>query len=225
MPRMGILYKEEFDFFKQSNVFKPTTTFIPFTYYPIEFIFKNESIKIQGNDILLGNSASYTNNHIEAIDILSKLNLGNRQVNIPLSYGNTSYANSIIQYAKNVLPNNNKPLTDFLHLQEYNVLLSNCGIVIMNHYRQQAVGNVLAALYLGAKVFLNNTTFYQYLKRIGCVIFLIDDYLINQQADALEILSDEEIEHNRKILRVEIGIDNVVYNLKKSIEENFENLS
>jgi dTDP-N-acetylfucosamine:lipid II N-acetylfucosaminyltransferase len=222
MPGMGILYKEEYDFFRQSGVFKPATSFIPFTYYPIEFIFKDESLSISGDNILLGNSASPTNNHLEAIDMLAKLNIKHRQVCIPLSYGSAAYANSVIEYAKKVIPDNHKPITGFLPLQEYNLLLANCGIVIMNHYRQQAVGNVLAALFLGAKVFLNNTTLYHFLKRIGCIIFLIEDTLLHPQADTFTILTKLQIEHNRNILRKHIGIDNVVYHLKNALNEYYK---
>lgn len=218
MPNIGTLYQEEFNFYKNGKLIQPDANFIPFNYYPFEFVFKGPQQKVKGNNILLGNSASSTNNHLEAIDILSGISLGGRQVYIPLSYGDNRYAKAISGYAAQKLPQNNKPLKNFLQLHEYNELVSECGIVIMNHYRQQAVGNILASLYLGAKVFLNNTTVYEYLKRIGCLVFLVDEIEKNG-AQALQLLSDAEMEYNRQIIKREISSDNVVRNLKNSLKE------
>lgn len=220
-PNMGILYSEEFDYFKENNVFKSDTNYIPFTYYPLEFIFKDISLKIKGDNILLGNSASFTNNHLEAIDMLSSIDLGNRKVYIPLSYGNARYAKLVIDYGNKKLHNNIKPLEGFLPLQTYNELVANCGIVIMNHYRQQAVGNILASLYLGAKLFLNDTTVYQYLKRIGCFVYLIEEDLKLNGASALNLLTQEQIIHNRQVLKNEISTENIVLRLRESMKESF----
>ena len=110
---------------------------------------------------------------MEAIEILKKLDLKNNNIVTPLSYGNKEYANQIEEIGKQEIGKRFMPLTEFLPLNEYQKILQSCGIVIMNHYRQQAVGNVLNALYLGAKVYLsNNNTLYHYLRRIGCHVFL-----------------------------------------------------
>lgn len=224
LPSMGILHKEEFDYFVKADVIKPATNFIPFTYYPLEFIFKNPALKIKGNNILLGNSATFSNNHIEAIDILSSISLNKREVYIPLSYGNTFYAKAVVDYGKSKLPDNCKPMESFLPLQSYNELISNCGIVIMNHYRQQAVGNILASMYMGAKVFLNNTTVYQYLKRIGCFVYLIEEDLLKNGEHALQLLNEDQKEHNRQILKKEISTENVVSNLQVSLNKLFSSV-
>ena len=39
-------------------------------------------------------------------------------------------------------------------IEDYNRQIASCGVVVMNHVRQQAVGNISAALYKGARVFL-----------------------------------------------------------------------
>src|SRR5699024_9686212 len=54
---------------------------------------------ISARNILLGNSASFTNNHLEAIDWLSDLDLTGRKVIIPLNYGNPKLAKNIEEYA------------------------------------------------------------------------------------------------------------------------------
>ena len=73
------------------------------------------------------------------------------------------------------------------------------------------------ALYLGAKVYMNDTVLYQYLKRIGCFIFLIESDLVKNNHFAFTPLSQEEKEHNRKILLNQFSTDTVVSNLAKGI--------
>jgi len=214
---LSILHKEDYNLFIDKGIIKKTTKYLKFTYYPIEFIFKdNINLKVNNNNILLGNSGVPTNNHIESIDILKNINLGNREVITPLNYGYKSYIEIIIKYGEEKLSNNFHYLKDFMPLQEYNKTIQSCGIVIMNHYRQQAVGNILASLWMGAKVFLDKrNTFYHYLKRIGCYVYLIDD-LIN---DNLENLNNTQIEHNKSILLKEIGTETIVNTLKNDIKK------
>lgn len=213
----SILHKEDYNLFIDKGIIKKTTKYLKFTYYPIEFILgENKDLKVNNNNILLGNSASPTSNHIEAIDLLKNINLQNRKIIMPLSYGNMKYASKIIEYSKEKLSDNFHYLEDFMPLQEYNKTIQSCGIIIMNHYRQQAVGNILASMWMGAKVFLDKkNTFYHYLKRIGCYVYLIDD-LTN---DNLENLNNTQIEHNRNILIKEIGTKTIVNTLKNDIQK------
>ncbi len=220
---MGILHKEEFLYFKQQKVINPHSLYIPFTYYPLEFIFKENTPTVKGKNILLGNSASFTNNHIEAIDLLAKILQQNQKVIVPLSYGNSRYAKAVINYGNTKIGAQIQPLQKFMPLDEYNEILAGCGIVVMNHYRQQAIGNVLASVYMGAKVFLNNTTVYQYLKRIGCYVFLIEKDLLNHHD--LELLTQEQANHNRQILKNEISTSVVVKNLQNSLLGHFDMLN
>jgi hypothetical protein len=44
------------------------------------------------------------------------------------------------------------PLESLLPLEEYRDVIRGCDIVILNHWRQQAVGNVIAALNAGSRV-------------------------------------------------------------------------
>ncbi|MCB9201511.1 MAG: TDP-N-acetylfucosamine:lipid II N-acetylfucosaminyltransferase [Flavobacteriales bacterium] len=125
----------------------------------------------KGKNILLGNSAAYTNNHIEALDILSVMDLCDRKVYIPLSYGDKENANYISGYANKKLPNNSECIKQFMSLEEYQDIVRSCEIVIMNHLRQQALGNIIQALYEGVHLFLNEkSNLYKYLKQNEFVI-------------------------------------------------------
>src|SRR5690606_4299272 len=90
-----------------------------------------------GHHILLGNSADIKNNHIEAIDVLSRIDRGSRKVITPLSYGEPVYAKEITEYGKEKLGDKFTPLLEFMPFDEYRETIKSCGIVIMNHLRQQ----------------------------------------------------------------------------------------
>ncbi len=212
-------YKEEFDFFSDKKIISEDCNQILFSYYPLEFILKgNESETVTGNDILVGNSASSSNNHIEAFDILQNLETGERRIIVPLSYGNSQYADYIEGYGKKLFNTYFLALRKFMPLSEYTKFLVNCGIVIMNHYRQQGFGNVVALLYLGSKLYLNESnTIYQYLKRIGVKIFSIEKDLKTENKSVFLNLTKQEIENNRSILKSELSEETIIERLKKDL--------
>lgn len=146
-----------------------------------------------GENILLGNSASYTNNHIDAIDQLYNIDLENRKLIIPLSYGNTKIAEYIAEYAINKLGSKRVIiLKDFIPFSKYNKILKSCEIVVMNHIRQQAVGNIIQSLLNGAHIYLREeSTVYQYLKDKDFIVSSLNN------VSKLVGLSEKEIIFNR----------------------------
>jgi hypothetical protein len=221
MKVFGSLPDMRYSEYIDRKLYNPYVQKVPFTYYPIEYIVKNESLRASGSDILLGNSASATNNHLEAFDLLSGFNLGNSKIVTPLSYGCPRYARAIISEGNKQFGNRFTPLASFLPIEEYNKIISNCGIVIMNHYRPQAVGNIIAALYMGCKVFLNDTNIYQYFNSLGCHIYSIERDLTSAK-DSFRLLSDEEIAHNRTILKNSLGTSALVDGMREAFEKIFD---
>ncbi len=213
----GMNYEEYID----RELYNPFVQRLPFTYYPIEHIIKDDSLKISGDNILLGNSASATNNHLEAFDLLSEYQLGDRKIVAPLSYGCPRYAKEIESEGRKQFGDRFIPLTSFLPIDEYNQCMSSCGIVIMNHYRPQAVGNIIAALYMGSKVFLNDTSIYQYFTDLGCHIYSIKKDLRGTKK-ALTLLSDKEVAHNRTILKNNLGTSSLVDGMRESVDKIFD---
>lgn len=222
---VGAFYRGRVEMLKRLGTIKENAKFQSFSYYPLEYIVNSrEDINVQGENVLLGNSASYTNNHLEAIDKLADLELGCRKIYTPLSYGNNHYANEIIKYGKRKLKHNFSPLIDFLSLSDYNKLIQSCGIVIMNHYRDQGVGNILSTLYRGSKLFMSErSAVYEYLKSIGCVVFCIEQDLDVNNKDVFKLLQLDQIDHNRSILKKEISENILVDILQKGLNEYLNN--
>lgn len=188
--------------------------FLPLNYYSAEDIFlKGDGLQdLAGEDILLGNSATPANNHIEAMRALRKLGLQGRKVIVPLSYGDMKYREHIIQAGKDLLGESFIPLTDYMPLPEYNRFVSSCSILIMNHIRQQAMGNISSALLRGGKVFLRpENPIYIYYTRLGVKLFPFSDDTTIASLNAP--LNLEDIRTNKaimtKIWSRSQGIENV----------------
>lgn len=179
------------------NNFNPQ--YLDWNYGTLEDDFIKQDLNISGKNILLGNSATFENNHIEAIDLLCKLDLENRKVICPLSYGLEEYAKEVINYGSTTLGDKFKYLINFMKIEEYNQIISTCSIVVMNHLRQQALGNIVIMLYFGAKVFLNKENpVYEFFKNNGAVIFSMEE-LTDKNIDIG--LTEQDKNTNKEVLK------------------------
>ncbi|MGN8225762.1 TDP-N-acetylfucosamine:lipid II N-acetylfucosaminyltransferase [Gracilimonas sp. BCB1] len=146
-------------------------------------------------NILVGNSASFTNNHIEAIDLLSNFSLNDLSVYIPLTYGKEKYAQLIKEYAFKKLHDQAQIIENRLPLDDYMSIFSNCRSVIMNHCRQQAMGNILLAFWFETTLFLNpKADHYKDLSQKGFKILNVSDF--NPELE----LSNQEKKQNKDLL-------------------------
>ncbi|MBU46860.1 MAG: hypothetical protein CMD28_05445 [Flavobacteriales bacterium] len=131
-----------------------------------------------GDLILIGNSATYSNNHLDVFNIIKDTN---KKVIVPLSYGAydyKKYKELVISEGMRIFRKSFTAIEEFLPLNDYRELTSSCNTVIMYHVRQQALGNVFMALFQGMRVFLNSKSLtYSYLKDKGMIVFdLKQDY-------------------------------------------------
>lgn len=160
-----------------------------------------DAITVTEDNILLGNSATYENNHLDAFELLSSINLEGKKVIVPLSYGYPKYRDEVITVGNKLMGEKFVPLVDYMPIDDYVKVISSCSIVIMNHLRQQAVGNIVIMMYLGAKVFLDKRNpVYDFLYKEGAHIFDIDD-LVNGHCSISTRLTQSEITTNREILK------------------------
>lgn len=173
-----------------------------------------------GEHVLLGNSADIRNNHLEAIDMLARKTWAGQQVIAPLSYGDPLYAKHIAAYGKAKLGPRFVPVRRFMEFDRYQNLIGSCGIVVMNHLRQQAMGNIIMALWGGAKVFLNeDSVLYRYFTRNEVHVFSIQrDLAKGPREHALSGLSVEQIQINKRFLYDNFSITARNRKLYKMIE-------
>lgn len=187
-----------------------------FFYYPIDKILGKELMQkeVCGNVILIGNSSSVTNNHCYAFEYLKKMNLDGRVIVTPLNYGaNTRYKEYVIKKGKEYFRDKYRPLLEFLPLDEYNRLLLKAEICIFPHWRQEGNGNIIIALYLGAKVFMSNrSSLFSYYKDMGLVLYELEKI----DSEQLRTPLDSSVrKRNREILIERYHLDAQLTNIRK----------
>jgi hypothetical protein len=192
--------------------------FLPFRYGALDDILgEHNNNKCSGNNILIGNSSTYASNHLDTLYQLQQLSISNQKIVIPLNYGNKNYGNQIQDYANTMFSGKTIILRNYLPITEYNSILSNCSIAIFNHVRQQALGNIIISLWIGARVYLNETSLlYLNLKKMGLIIFSIKKDLNIKTISVLTKLSEKDRLLNKTILKKEFGEDNTI-NLTRNI--------
>ncbi len=192
-----------------------------YNYYSIEeTLGELRQSKIIGNNIIVGNSCSLENNHLDVFKIIKNFNVGNRKIIVPLSYGVSWLRNIILDKGEKILGASFVPLIDFVDRNEYNNIISSCSIMIMPHLRPQAQGNIITGLWLGAKVYLyKDSMTFSYFRRIGVIVFSIEDDLLQTNKEALEPLSVEQIENNREVMLREYGMNTIKTRINEIVKE------
>lgn len=111
-----------------------------------------------GHRVLLGNSATIENCHMEALDMLAHLADDNIEIICPLSYGDKLYAGKVIEKGRVIFGDNFMPITDYMPKDQYLDLISSCAVAIFNNNRQQAMGNINMLLEMGRKIYMRENT-------------------------------------------------------------------
>ena len=182
-------------------------------YSTVEDSYATGSRPAFGKSILLGNSASPTNNHLDLLGLLTKIDLGSRKIVAPLSYGDPDYAAAVARAGRRLLGDRFTAITEFLPLDEYNAIVADCGIVMMGHLRQEGLGNVLRAIWQGARLVLDSRNpITRHLQAhgvdVGLVQKLTDDGFpgeppSREQLEARELYLDENWSRRAVVKNVE----------------------
>lgn len=188
-------------------------------YFPFQYALRNdfsvESIENNASKILLGNSSTATNNHLDIINVLKANNISNECI-IPSSYGDTDYL-VLLKQAVSDVPNLSF-LDTFMPIEEYTNLLKLCRIGIFGHIRQQAIGNILMCMLQGSKVFLwRDSVAYKFFKKAGYIVYTIDKDLTEENVNKL--MSEEEREINRRLAVEQFTFIPVVNRLERFLIE------
>ncbi len=142
-------------------------------------------------NVLIGNSATLSNKHFEALDMLSKYSNENIHLFLPLNYGEgdyASYADEVERYAIRLF--GQEKVTAFRRLidqEEYVEIMRKMHIAVFNNDRQQAMGNIGILMAIGAKIYLrNDTNMWEHYRDRGCIV---------NDCDSIPFLSFEEFSH------------------------------
>ena len=190
-----------------------------FFYYPIDDIVPDALKGVQklGDDIVVGNSASFFGNHEEVFLHLSSINTRGRKIMVPLSYGAPSVIKYIKEKGKNILGDSFVPILNFMPLEEYNRFLCGARTFIYGNYRQEAFGNIVIALFLGGAVFLHpSNILLKELKDMGCICFSTNEL----QEKIHYYLADKEKLNNRNVIQKRYNIQRLLNIIKTEFSTN-----
>lgn len=170
------------DYEKLKEIYNTKTPYIQAFYpNPVDFEmlsdYKVQSYKNQTLTVLCGNSADPANNHFQMFDMLGRFRNENIKIICPLSYGGSKdYIQKTIEYGRTVFDDKIEFLLNFMPAKEYSNILEKTDIAVMNHNIQEGLGNIIALLYLGKKVFIRpRTTSFKFFNYIGVKLFSTDE--------------------------------------------------
>lgn len=164
--------------------------------------FFERQVVIDNNiNILLGVSALERNNHIYMIDMLASHISGYQKkqikVFIPLSYGDSDYAQKVITYACSKLGDDVvHPMLDFMAFDKYIEFLATIDVAMFAHDGQQGMGNIRNLIGSGTKIFIKkNSVTWDYLSKLCFNVYDVAN--INLEID--DELMIENIKLSKKI--------------------------
>jgi len=155
-------------------------------------------------NLLVGNSADPSNNHLKVFEDLKPLMHERVRIYCPLSYGESDYAALIASTGKHLFGEQFIALVDFMPIKKYMELLGKIDIAIFAHERQQGMGNAISLLGLGKKVYMHSDiTPWQLFTSLGICIF---------DVNKIEITSEKKqnLSNNKKIISAYFSIANLV---------------
>jgi len=190
--------------------------YITWNYGTIEDDWAKEGFSAKNSrlNLLVGNSGTPTNNHCEVFNnIYKNIDLSGRSVIVPLACSyNKRYDNNVMRLGNKLFGDSFYPITDFVSRDEYIEILGTCEAMLMNHLRQQGLGNVCIGILMGSNIFLNpRNPLYEWLKKKGISCG-------NVHAVNMSKLSEAQKERNISALREYWGRDAQRFKTRKLIE-------
>ncbi|MGC8770571.1 MAG: TDP-N-acetylfucosamine:lipid II N-acetylfucosaminyltransferase [Brevinematia bacterium] len=163
-------------------------------------------------NLMIGNSATETNKHLEIFNLIKKYSNKNVKIFVPLSYGEESYKEFIIDKGKEIFGKNFIPITEYFDLDDYFNFIKKIDIAIFGSLRSQGLGNIISLLGMGKKVYLRRgTSQWKFFEKIKVKIFDIENI-------DLEPMKKEDIFLNISNIKKYFSKENSVKNWKDIFE-------
>lgn len=177
-----------------------------FQFFSFSDIIPDPEARCQSNNhkILVGNSATIENNHLDVLNALQQVQNPTYSVSLPMTYGLFPRYKSLVKrkFSK-ALKERAFFLENHMPLEKYYSYLSEHPTAAFLHHRQQALGNVLYMLYIGAKVYLSrDNIIVQWLRNNQVRVFIFEDEFVNDLNTGNMILEETIAEENRKRIRI-----------------------
>ena len=170
-----------------------------------------------GRNILVGNSASLSNNHFYILGFLQKMDISDGiRLILPLSYGGSRrYVNDVEKKYKESFPDRVQTLREYIPLHEYNKMFLEINSCIMSAWRQESIGTIIMCLYLGIKVFMSNRSpLYKWLVECGFKLYELESA---SREDMETPMDSDNRQSNRNLVLERYNEARVAENFKNHI--------
>ena len=201
IKRFGYVSADHFEFELVKKYYHTYAENICTTYPRIFFAFPKQ-VPHDYISIIVGNSRDPSNEHIDALRLLSRFKDENIRIYVVLSYGDcpVGYVENVNRVGTDYFGDKYVPITGMMDLKTYHQFLSNVDIMICNHRRQQARGNLFAMLKYGKKVFIRSgISTEEVFNEYGLKFFLTDD-IESTSFSSFVAFSESEAKQNDTIL-------------------------
>jgi SAM-dependent methyltransferase len=194
-------FQEEYEYLKKQWPELPPFVNLPTLNLPtLNYGLRTREQFEKENLIILGHSRNSLNNHFDILSIvLQSNNYGRYVFNLPFSYDReTNYTTRLREEVKD---HKNIVLSEaFLSLDDYEAIFERASALVINTYRQKALGSILLALKNGVKVYLNRRNIsLSILTSQGLRVFSVDQF--NEDLENKNTrLSKEDVVNNTSIL-------------------------
>ncbi|RFC55744.1 TDP-N-acetylfucosamine:lipid II N-acetylfucosaminyltransferase [Brumimicrobium aurantiacum] len=170
--------------------------------------------------IILGNSKSHWNNHLEALSIIDSVKKSNITFYMFFSYGKEGFYSDKVR--KTALKNDNiRIIEDFLDFKEFESIYKDSAALIINSYRQHALGNIYTAIFNGCKIYLNTkSSTYRWLTSEGFNISSIESLKYDLEKDLIFLNYEEQLNNFNKYIQLQRDYtkEDFLNNIKETLD-------
>ena len=168
--------------------------------------------------ILVGNSATKTNNHAEIFyRIYNETAYDEYDIIVPLNYGDSHYRDEIVAIGERLFGDSFFPILDFMNKYNYEKLLSSIDFAIFYHDRQQAMGNIVSLLSKSIPVYIKKSNpLWSFFQKRG--LFVLD---ANSSLDFNSSKKNvKKLQENSKICKITFSKEKLYFDWSKIIKNN-----
>lgn len=150
-------------------------------------------ISEKSNRIIVGNNGAEVNNHIDIFDIIKSSSIKDEvEFDLFFSYGNSRpYSKVVRDLAKDI--NQVRLIEDFLPKEEFEAIYESSAALVINSYRQNALGNIFTAIKVGCKIYLNKrSSTYHWLIAEGFNISKVEDLKADLESGNIKLSAEQQ---------------------------------
>ena len=173
------------------------------------------------NKIIIGNSRHKWNNHLDILNILNPVKKTEFTYLFFFNYGSENPYNQKVK-AEASKNKNCILIEDFLSIEDFENIYKTAAALVINSYRQHALGNIFTGILSGCKIYLNkkNST-YQWLKTEGFLINTINQLKSDLKKNDLYLTPEQQVFNMNKYRELQQSYTNAdfINNIKTVLNE------